>query len=302
MEKHYRFAGVEVTVRIPGEWMYQDDRQMASFRVERVEDPHVFTFEKRDKLTAPPRVSPIAIPGMLVYRGDEVSVRYVGSVNSGWEHAYLRAEHRGKQHHVQVLGGNYPSTIGMKTVLNALEAEHLVTEQNGFFFHCSFVQWNDRAILFTAPSETGKTTQAELWHQYRSARIINGDRAAVRLVDGVLKAEGIPFSGSSSYCENCSLPIAAVVYLGQAPQTTIRRMRGFEAFSRIWEGVSVNTWEKQDLDRVSGVVQQIAGQIPVYDMPCTPDEQAVQVLEKALRGLLREDCVSAKKAQSSESV
>lgn len=265
--------------------MYQEDRQLASFRVMRVENPHVFTFEKREELSPPPEGEPILIPGMLVYPDENTSVRYVGSVNSGWQNAYMRAEHRGKEHRIQVLCRTIPGMIGVKTVLNALEAEHLVTEQNGFIFHCSFIEWNGRAILFTAPSGTGKSTQAELWHQYKGARIINGDRAALRMAEDVLIAEGIPFSGSSTYCENASVPITAVVYLRQAPQTSIRRMRGFEAFSRIWEGVSVNTWEKQDMDRVSAVVQRIAGQIPVFHMPCTPDEQAVRVLEKAIKNL-----------------
>ena len=107
MEKHYRFAGVELTVRMPREWMYQDDRQLSPFRVEQVEDPHVFVFEKCKKLLPPPDVSSLHIPGMLVYCAEDVSVRYVGSVSSGWEKAYLRAEHRGKQHRVQVLSGNF---------------------------------------------------------------------------------------------------------------------------------------------------------------------------------------------------
>lgn len=271
-----------MTVRIPEEWMYQEDRQLAPFRVERVDHPHVFTFEKRDVLSEPPEGYPVTIPGMLIYRGEDLTVRYVGAVNSGWENAYLRAEHRGRQHQVQLLSSSFPGTIGIKPVLNALEAEHLVTEQNGCIFHCSFIRWNGKAVLFTAPSQTGKSTQAELWHLHRDARIINGDRAVLRLVDGMPRAEGIPFSGSSRYCENASLPIAAIVYLKQAPVTTIRRMRGIEAFSRIWEGVSVNTWEKQDLNRVSDTVGQIVSRVPVFEMPCTPDEQSVRVLEAAL--------------------
>ena len=98
-------------------------------------------------------------------------------------------------------------------------------------------------------------------------------------------AEGIPFAGSSTYCKNRSLPIEAIVHLGQAPVTTIRRMRGYESFCRIWEGVSVNTWDKEDVELVSDVVQKVAEQIPVFHMPCTPDESAVIVLEQELRKL-----------------
>jgi hypothetical protein len=160
---------------------------------------------------------------------------------------------------------------------------HGFARNHGFIFHCSCIDRGGEAILFTAPSGTGKSTQADLWHQHRGTEIINGDRAAIRLAEGKLLAEGIPFAGSSQYCKNRSLPLRAIVYLGQAPRTTIRKLRGYEAFSKIWEGVSVNTWDREDLERVSAVVQKVASEIPVYHMPCTPDESAVIALEEALR-------------------
>ena len=65
--------------------------------------------------------------------------------------------------------------------------------------------------------------------------------------------------------------------------TSIRRLRGFEAFSRIWEGITVNTWNRKDMELASDIVSRIAGTVPVYHMPCTPDEAAVKVLEDALK-------------------
>ncbi len=43
-------------------------------------------------------------------------------------------------------------------------------------FHCSYILHQNRAILFAAPSGTGKSTQAALWEKYRGAEIIIGDR------------------------------------------------------------------------------------------------------------------------------
>ena len=60
-------------------------------------------------------------------------------------------------------------------------------------------------------------------------------------------------------------------------------LRGYEAFAKIWEGVSVDTWDREDLEIVSQLVQKAAQTIPVYHMPCTPDESAVIVLEDTLR-------------------
>lgn len=42
-------------------------------------------------------------------------------------------------------------------------------------FHSSLIDYQGRGLMFLGPSGIGKTTQAELWNQYRNALIINGD-------------------------------------------------------------------------------------------------------------------------------
>ena len=283
MEKYYRFAGVEVAVDIPEKWMYSDDRQLSPFRVSQVQQPHTFCFEPVDSLPEPSGYMAAFLPGVRVYCEGDKLVRYIGTVDEGWEKAYIRAEYGKDKSLVQVKVSEPITHIGVKTVLNSLGAEHLVAEAGGFVFHCAYIVWNGAAILFTAPSGTGKSTQAELWKKYRDAEIINGDRAAVCAKDGLMIAEGIPFSGSSSYCANRSLPLAAIVYLSQAPHTTIRKLGGMEAFFKIWERGSVNSWVKEDVEHVVNVVQKAVEEIPVYHLACTPDESAVAVLEDALR-------------------
>lgn len=283
ISRYYRFAGLELAITMPEDLMYEKEYRLAPFRVDSVTDPHRFVFEKREQLEAPRGQLEILEGNYRVYRQGERMIRYLGPVKSGWEAAYFRVESEGKENWVQLRACDYPGAASAKTVLDALWVEHLMAGESAFLFHCAYIAWEGQAILFTAPSETGKSTQAELWQKYRGAEIINGDRAAVRLTEKGLVAEGIPFSGSSSYCRSRALPIRAVVYLDQAPQTIIRKLRGYEAFAKIWEGISVNIWDKKDLERVSGVVEMLAATVPVYHMPCTPDEAAVTALEQTLR-------------------
>lgn len=283
MEKYYRFAGVEIAVSIPAERMYDDDRGLAPFRVPEVVEPHRFSFEIVEQFSPPGGEQMAEFPGYRVYRQGEGNVRYIGSVAQGWQNGYIRAEHQGKKHAVQLKASQFQGKIGVKTVLNALEAEHLVVQAGGFILHSSFIEWKGKAILFTAPSETGKSTQADLWRSLRGAQIINGDRAAVQIVNAEVQAAGIPFAGSSQYCENRTLPLAAIVYLKQAPATTICTLQGMEAFRRVWEGVSVNTWNREDVNLALSAVQQVIGQVPVFELACTPDESAVNALEQSLR-------------------
>ena len=289
MKKLYKIAGIEFEISIPEEHCYDDERMMAEFLEKETKAPHKFQFEIVDELDEPKGEFKVDQPGLKVYTSDNMQQRYIGAVEQGWEKAYIRAVHCGCEHKVQVKRDECRDHIGVKTVLNSLSMEHLVLEQKGIILHASFIEHQGKAILFTAPSETGKSTQAELWREFRNAEIVNGDRAVIRLIDGKPYACGIPFAGSSNYCKNRTLPLAAIIYLGQASETTIEKLSGVFGFKRVWEGCTINTWNQEDLNRALDIVSDITTKVPVYLLQCTPDKSAVIALERKLKEIENEE-------------
>ena len=61
--------------------------------------------------------------------------------------------------------------------LSLLALERRLAEQPCLILHCAYTEYQGKAMLFSAPSGTGKTTQAGLWEQYRGSRTVNGDKA-----------------------------------------------------------------------------------------------------------------------------
>ncbi len=284
MKKCYNFAGIGFEIEIPDEKMYTDEHYLAPFRVESVQDPHCFRFELVEELTAPKGECIANEPAVRVYQEGDWNVRYIGSVQESWDGAYARAAHCEREHIIQLKQSQFPQTVGVHSVLNCLSMEHILAENNGTILHSSYIERLERAILFTAPSGVGKSTQAALWEKLRGADVINGDRTALRIIDDRAYACGIPFAGSSRICKNVTMPLGVIVYLKQAPVTTIRRLRGAEAFCRVWEGCSVNTWDWDDVARASKTVQDLLQSTPVFELSCTPDETALLALEGALLG------------------
>ena len=103
-------------------------------------------------------------------------------------------------------------------LLNMLGLESLFLKQEVLILHASFIRWHDQGILFSAPSGTGKSTQASLWETHMGAEILNGDRAGIRYADGSWMAYGLPYAGSSRIFRNSSAPIRAIVVLRQSPE------------------------------------------------------------------------------------
>ncbi len=221
-------------------------------------------------------------PGRWVYRDGDAVVSYQGSVAQSPLNGYIRSVRCPDRTEVTVKRSALNGRITPKILLKALEAEHLIVQNRGFLFHSSFISHNGRAILFTAPSGVGKSTQAALWQQLRGAEVMNGDRSVVRVGEDGVQVWGVPFSGSSGISRAARLPLAAIVYLSQAQETSIAPLTGVRAFRRVWEGCSVHTWDREDVALCSQTVMEAVSCVPVYSLACTPDESAVLALERVL--------------------
>lgn len=282
MERFYRFAGI--TFRISGEEgdLYREDGVLADFRSQGPEFDHSVEL-KIVNLLPPVRGDCVFFSShQQVFRDGQDQMIYVGDVAQSVDRAYMHILRQGDRTWVQVLRSEVPDRIKPRLVLNALEAEHHIVARGGFLLHSSFICWQNRGILFTAPSGTGKSTQAELWRSLRGAEVLNGDRVALIPGPTGWRACGIPYCGTSGICRNRELEVAAIVCLSQAPVTEITRLTGLRAFRQLWEGVSVNVWDRGDMARCTQAVIDVVGQIPVFHLACTPDESAVISLEKAL--------------------
>ena len=173
----------------------------------------------------------------------------------------------------------------LDNLLDASELELLLTMLGAFSLHSSLVRRTEGdAILFTAPSGTGKSTQAGLWEQFAGAETLNGDRSMIRRVDGVWTAFGSPFAGSSNIFRNESAPIRALIVLRQAPENTIRRLSLAEAFRAIYSETVLPRWHTEMHQRIISLVTEIVSEVPVYLLACTPDERPVTLLRNTLEG------------------
>ena len=169
--------------------------------------------------------------------------------------------------------GNWLANMGL---------EHVFVYHKVIMLHSSVVDWNGQGILFTAPSGTGKSTQAELWAKYEGARVLNGDRTLIRKKDGVYTGYGSPFAGSSGIYCNDGVPIRAIVVLQQGRQNEIRRMRPGEAAVKLLGQCIQNFRSRDYTERLFHLAEELAGEIPVYHLVCRPDQGAVDTVKKVL--------------------
>ena len=179
---------------------------------------------------------------------------------------------------------SYRGKISAKNALEESGIFRMLAEHGGVVLHSSYIiTQRGEALLFSAPSGTGKSTQAELWRKFAGAKVINGDRALIKAQNGVT-ANGIFFSGTSGICENVTAPIRAIVLLRQSFANELKKVSGKEAFMRLLPQCSYYPNEEENLKLVTGILAEIISAVPIYDFGCVPEKSAVTALNEVLYG------------------
>ncbi len=281
MKKSYRIADVRFTFEV--DFDYKEDKFYDLFRTEDDgQDDFYFRYKKTPGLIKKDDAELIYSNDrfdIYNYRGTEYrcfkeihdyGTEYVSAVSlNGTKGEFCYTDNYD-------IGHMLPSSL---FVFNNQVMEKMLLLKDAFILHCSFILYNGKAILFSAPSGTGKSTQAALWENYGGALIVNGDRAVVRKTGGVWRAYGLPMCGSSDICLNKSAPIEAVVLLSKAPDNILRRADLKTAIKRMYRECTVNVWDGKAVSRVIEMLTDLYSETTIYTYACTKDSEAVDVLK-----------------------
>jgi hypothetical protein len=154
--------------------------------------------------------------------------------------------------------------------------------RRGLMIHASSIEWNGQGVMFPAPSGTGKSTHAHLWHRRFGVTILDGDQTSCRLVDGFPVVFGLPWCGTSGEFTNASRPLRAIVFLEQSPSNSIRRLTLSEGAVRLFARCFMHISNEIMTDRALQTIKEIVGRTDCYLLKCRPDFEAVELVKKCL--------------------
>lgn len=159
---------------------------------------------------------------------------------------------------------------------------YAVLNHHACVLHGVVMEYEGKGILITAASGVGKTTHTRMWRDKERALILNGDRCLCRNIEGTWYAYGMPWSGSSGEYINRRVPIRAIVSLRQAPVNSVRSLSPYEGTIWLLQRIFAPVWKGNLQNQAFDMAEELAAEIPMLELSCTPDYEAVQVLKAAL--------------------
>ena len=151
--------------------------------------------------------------------------------------------------------------------------------------HASVVTHGGRGFLFLGKSGTGKSTHTRLWLENISGtELLNDDNPVLRIVDGVARVYGSPWSGKTPCYKAQDAPVGAIVRLSQAPQNRIERLSTVQAYASVMASCSGFRPIRTLADAQHETLSLIAQQVPCYHLECLPDADAARLCQETIDG------------------
>ena len=154
-----------------------------------------------------------------------------------------------------------------------------------FLIHGAAISWRGQGFLFLAPSGTGKSTHIRLWRSTLGGGvgIVNGDKPIINASGNVPMVCGTPWAGKENWQKNISVPLSAICILRRGEIDAIRRVTPGEQLGALLCQV-YRPDDAQALERTLMLADKVFCAVPLYELTCTPTENAVRTAFPALTG------------------
>ena len=154
-------------------------------------------------------------------------------------------------------------------------------EYDMVLFHSSALSFDGDAVLFTAPSGTGKSTHSRLWREYFGDRVtmVNDDKPILHITDKIT-VFGTPYGGKDNLQSNTSAPVKAIVILHQAKENSLKRLEPNEAFPTLLS----QTYRVSSIEGMTKTMPLVGrlSHLPVYSLGCTISYEAVELIHNEI--------------------
>lgn len=155
---------------------------------------------------------------------------------------------------------------------------------NSMIIHASYIVYNKKAVLFSALSGGGKSTQARLWQNNLGAEIVNGDRAVIKREKEGWFVHSLPMCGSSGICTQKSAKLGAIVMLNKGNDNKIEQLSNAQKLALLLPQITLENKKASDFEKVITNLEGLIKESEIIALTCTPDALAAQALKKYLDG------------------
>ena len=159
----------------------------------------------------------------------------------------------------------------------------LLALKDTVLIHGSSLMTDGAAVLFCAPSGTGKSTHTRLWRQVYGDKVvmINDDKPLVRMLDGIPTIYGTPWNGKHRLGTNMSAPLKNICFLQRGEQNVITEVDRAKALPTLLRYI-FRPDDPPETMAMLDTAEKISKNVRFWDLACNMDPEAAKVSYEAM--------------------
>lgn len=164
-------------------------------------------------------------------------------------------------------------------------AKEMLMEHEILLFHGSAIAVDDRAVLFTAKSGTGKSTHTRLWREMLGERcyMVNDDKPLLRVGEAQTEVCGTPWNGKHKLGTNTIVPLQAICILERGETNEITRLEPRDALPMLLQQ-SYRSDNPKTMLQLLKVIDKMAKSVAFYRLKCNMDPEAAKLSYETMLG------------------
>lgn len=174
-----------------------------------------------------------------------------------------------------------PSDYALNYPADQVILINLLLERGVIVLHAAAVVIDGLGAVFGGRADIGKTTLSRICRD-RGATLINDDRCALFMWEGLPWVTATPWHGEEPEINVIKAPLAGLFHLHQEPKCRLTALPPCLALARLLATGIVPFYRKDGLERAMQLMAKLLEHAPSYDFGVRPDHSAFVMLRETL--------------------
>ncbi len=183
--------------------------------------------------------------------------------------------------------GNGSRSYAEFLVIASQISKTLLLKKNGLLFHSSAIAYKDSAILFSAPSGTGKSTHAKYWKETfdKDVAYINDDKPFIRLENGEFYVYGSPWSGKHGLANNVKVKLKVLCFIERGKETSVEEVDQSQIVPLFMEQV-LRFNDEILIDNLFALLNEFFEKVKIVKIKCANDKSSAKIVFDEIKEFL----------------
>jgi len=170
------------------------------------------------------------------------------------------------------------------TIINPVVELCLLTwlaRHGGVLLHGAGVVWDGVGLIFTGPSEAGKSTLSE-FYLARGAPVLSDERIIIRRIGDTFRLCGTPWPGTAGAVSRQVAPLERIYFIRHGSQGhRARRLAPSESARRFLQQCFLPHWDREAMARTLTFLEALQERVECYELAFMKDPDVVDFLGSA---------------------